>query len=789
MDSLKLLQELEIAETTLQTPFLTHLFRNFSPQSSFHVQQAIISIHPRERVDSYDFRPAYHQFSDWLFGWNVSELGANSEGDESRTSNAQTYQPARGGMAGNTDVDAPSNRLYSVKRIPRTIDLGEPTERLECMRMLETFGTQYSMGMRHFRKICFEIEEKMVYIGKNIARPTTIEDAKTDRENEFAVWGATGPESGTSDIDKIDAVSLEFSDLLRNIDQALFEATGNQDFTDVKRAASLLQANWRVNEPLDTNEEEEDSENPRASSPQAPTEMRPLSQKRTSNRGRRNSSSGLNRAQDIDALEKIPRPPSRSDLRGRRGSDSTAASEANSTPGSRAGSRGNLALPSPKAPPSSSTPNYQPSEEELKRLDIDAIFFDLSCSLDLLLACAVSCIVVITFAELINDRQLYTRYVSNTHDLSTMFVSTTLRTIWDLLKRALPDCVLGKDLGALREELQKLLKTRTYKPGDKHFIALSKLPSKVAVFDCMLNGIDVFLFPTSVNAHREGVKSARPTSFDGGIWVTGGYDCKVRIWDLRERNCLAQFVGHKSIVTDVHFTRSDGYIVSSSFDKTIKIWNSQTAICERTLTGHTDGITACDVSPDGRLIVSCGLDTFIRLWDFITGECLACVKKHSRFVKAIRFSPDGRHVASAGLDRRVYIWDVKILTFSKNISHTRCIEAHDDYVLGIDITRPNLLLTTSRDQKIKLWDYISGHCIYSVTLSPAWACTVVFGHDTELFAAGCYDNSVHIFRTKTGERIRQLKSFNLGVLCVRFPKHYDYIVCGTQDGSLQKLNL
>ncbi|KNE61724.1 hypothetical protein AMAG_06526 [Allomyces macrogynus ATCC 38327] len=273
-------------------------------------------------------------------------------------------------------------------------------------------------------------------------------------------------------------------------------------------------------------------------------------------------------------------------------------------------------------------------------------------------------------------------------------------------------------------------------------------------------------------------------------WASGRDNCKVRIWDVADKQCLAQLAGHKSIVTDVRFVKSDAYIVSASFDKTIKIWNAQTATCERTLTGHADSITTCDVSPDGRYIVSGSLDMTLRLWDWASGECLSVVKKHARYIKAVKFSVDGRYIASAGLDRRVYLWDVKILAYSKNVSHVRCIEAHDDAILAMDMQRPNVLVTVSRDQSVKLWDYMTGHCIYGISLSPAWACTVAFGFDGELFAVGCFDNSVHVFRTKTGERVRLIKVLNMGVLTVKFPsQHYDFILCGSSEGFVQKIPL
>jgi WD40 repeat protein len=153
------------------------------------------------------------------------------------------------------------------------------------------------------------------------------------------------------------------------------------------------------------------------------------------------------------------------------------------------------------------------------------------------------------------------------------------------------------------------------------------------------------LFTKKVLWFKQGIKCAQYSAFDSNLWLTGGSDCILRITDIRAANkhiCLAQYVGHKSIITDAHFTHDDAHIVSSSYDRTLKIWNSRSATVDRTLQGHTDAVTSCDVSSDGRYIASSSLDNTVRFWDFATGECITIIKKHTRWVKIVRFSPDAR---------------------------------------------------------------------------------------------------------------------------------------------------
>ncbi|KAJ3285339.1 hypothetical protein HDU76_008152 [Blyttiomyces sp. JEL0837] len=343
----------------------------------------------------------------------------------------------------------------------------------------------------------------------------------------------------------------------------------------------------------------------------------------------------------------------------------------------------------------------------------------------------------------------------------------------------------------LKERIREVIALRAIN-GKVPRYKIRRLHKKVQVIHELFTAVDIFLFPNFLVGHKEGLKSCQFSSFDSHLWVTGGYDCAIRISDIRASNnhiCLSQYVGHKSIVTDVHFTRDDTHIISSSFDRTVKIWNSQSASCEKTLSGHTDSVTSCDVTPDGRFIASGSTDNTIRMWDFSSGECISVIKKHTRWIKVVRFSHDGRYLMTAGLDHKIFVWDTKILINSRAITHSRCIEAHSDYVLDLATSKPTRLLTSSRDCTVRMFDYMTGHEMYAVNLHPSWACTVAFSSEGEYFATGSFDNNVLIFKAADGTRVRQIRVLNLGIMCVRFPRDLSYIMVGSAEGFLQQIPL
>ncbi|KAJ3315694.1 hypothetical protein HDV04_002108 [Boothiomyces sp. JEL0838] len=373
-------------------------------------------------------------------------------------------------------------------------------------------------------------------------------------------------------------------------------------------------------------------------------------------------------------------------------------------------------------------------EEQRKRThnDINIIYSKVDQCTEYALLAMSGIAAILGFAELLGDKETFLKANLWAHEISQEFVSNTLKTVWDLLHLEIPKLV-----------------------------TLS-------------------------------VKCANFSAFDSSLWLTGGYDCIIRITDIRPQNkhiCLAQYVGHKSIITDVQFTREDTHIVSCSFDRTVKVWNSQTATIDKNLVGHIDAVTTCDVSSDGRYIASGSLDNTIRFWDFNTGECITVIKKHSRWIKKVRFTPDCRYLASAGMDRRVYIWDTKILVNSRSPSHSRCFDSFNDYVLDMILFKPSYLLTTSRDSMLHLFDYMSGQEIYSYSLQPSWACTLSLSENGEYFATGSFDNNINIFRTRDFVKVREIRAFNLGIMCVRFPNDLSYVLVGTAEGFIQQIPL
>eukprot|EP00743_Colponemidia_sp_Colp-15_P006633 GILK01007150.1.p1 GENE.GILK01007150.1~~GILK01007150.1.p1 ORF type:complete len:773 (+),score=132.97 GILK01007150.1:46-2319(+) len=319
-----------------------------------------------------------------------------------------------------------------------------------------------------------------------------------------------------------------------------------------------------------------------------------------------------------------------------------------------------------------------------------------------------------------------------------------------------------------------------------HNKALFRMLIQNYMLDAIAATGDVYLFPRTLDCHRDGVKYFDFSHTDPRFVLTAGYDRLLRIWDTKSHSCMAQFAGHRSIVTWCAFSKDDNTVYSASFDGTLKVWNAKTSECVATLSGHDDSIMDADISPDEKLMLSASMDKTVRLWRIKRGVCLRVYLGHRGWVKCVRFMPNGQTFASAGLDKRVFIWELN----ADAKLPSRIIDAHEDYILTMAVSSSDLL-TASKDKYIKIFNWANASCRQIVdTGGSSWCSSAAFSPDGLYFAAASFDNSIFIYDTNTGRMIRQVRVHNEGSLSIAFARNDNStLYVGTANGKLQIIEL
>ncbi|KAI9323031.1 WD40-repeat-containing domain protein [Zopfochytrium polystomum] len=242
-------------------------------------------------------------------------------------------------------------------------------------------------------------------------------------------------------------------------------------------------------------------------------------------------------------------------------------------------------------------------------------------------------------------------------------------------------------------------------------------------------------------------------------------DLSIKLWDGQaDYACIKTLLGHDHSVSSVHFVHPGDFIVSASRDKTIKIWEIATGFCTKTLFGHDDWVRMAVPSDDGKLIASCANDQTVRIWDFATGDCKHVLKGHEHVVECVAFAPMasvpslrdlagidtktkdqagvGQYVASGSRDKLIKIWD----TLSGECVFT--LAGHDNWVRGLAF-HPNgkFLFSVSDDKSIKVWDLKAGRCVRTLDNAHEHFVTAIDVHrgGQALIATGSVDQSVRLW--------------------------------------------
>lgn len=105
---------------------------------------------------------------------------------------------------------------------------------------------------------------------------------------------------------------------------------------------------------------------------------------------------------------------------------------------------------------------------------------------------------------------------------------------------------------------------------------------------------------------------------------------------------------------------------------------------EMELSSHSKGVSAIRMMPPyGNLLLSSSYDSEIRIWDIAnrTGKCMRTYLGHTKGVRDISFSHDGKKFASCGYDQKVRLWDTEsghcLNSFTAS-SVPKCVRVHPD---------------------------------------------------------------------------------------------------------------
>lgn len=310
--------------------------------------------------------------------------------------------------------------------------------------------------------------------------------------------------------------------------------------------------------------------------------------------------------------------------------------------------------------------------------------------------------------------------------------------------------------------------------------------------------------------------------------ITGKWQCSQTLsGHIKGINCIA--------LKPKNENSSQGLIASGSRGE-IKLWDLNTGDLVATLseypwvrTAVVDEVNYLAFSPDGQTLASAGADSTIKMWHLGAKDLIDIMHKHNGIVRCVAFTADGKILASGGDDRTIQFWDMSqrqvsvTLSLDDTAAHSlvftpnantlvtgsyrkikvwrifvnedlSCIDAKLDHIftghshivsslaLGYEGT---ILVSGSRDKKIKVWHLITGELIHTLEGHQDGIYAIALSEDEQIIASGSADNTIKLWHLETGELLNTFTGHTDTVTSLAFADKGNTLVSGSLDKTIK----
>jgi WD40 repeat protein len=274
--------------------------------------------------------------------------------------------------------------------------------------------------------------------------------------------------------------------------------------------------------------------------------------------------------------------------------------------------------------------------------------------------------------------------------------------------------------------------------------------------------------------------------------VTGSYDGKLRLWDLKTGVMLKKMEGHRSRVRALAVSPDEKWIASGDENGELIAWHGQTGEpLNQAIKAHNGWIFSLDFSSDSVVLASGSSDTTIKLWSASTWQMQYTLNCGGN-VRCVRYLPSSNIYLAIATDHNIQIYhrrydhcSCRNLPFSAQL--TKTIDGGFNYSLAWTPDGKRLLSggngadPTIREWDTSTWQQVSdpwkGHFKNILALS--------LNSDGTLLASASLDNHVRLWRLSDRRNIAIFKHSG-EVNCVTFSADDRHILSGGMDKKISE---
>lgn len=222
-------------------------------------------------------------------------------------------------------------------------------------------------------------------------------------------------------------------------------------------------------------------------------------------------------------------------------------------------------------------------------------------------------------------------------------------------------------------------------------------------------------------------------------------------WKVSDGTLVRKYEGHTDAVYALALSPDGKTLATGGYDQKIKLWDVGTGAERMLLKGHNGGVFGLSFRPDGKVLASASVDRTVKLWEVASGKRLDTFSQPLKEQTAVAFSPDGKTVAAGGADNRIRVWGVTSAASegSNKLLFTRY--AHESAILNLIFSGDGKsIVSSAADKTVKFWDASKMAERVTLETQPDWSPALTLVDGGKHLALGRLDGSLAFYDLETG---------------------------------------